>query len=393
MEANSLHPMNDLLRATEGVRNGKAVTLLIAGAVGAVAILVLGASTQSAAVGLMAMLLALVCAGVAYSAAGVVLMAAARQAEAPGWSEAVAAGAFAFGKMILVALLALAAGLLYWLLLSAVFFVCKTPFLGPLLYALALPLAVIATALLSVFAYVAFSLLFPALWQGLSVRGAVAQMLTVASQRAGEVVLKLLLLSLLLAVFFFVMLAFLGSATLSVTALSLGVIGSGGGMGGEYGGVGMGGGLEGLVMGAMMGAGGSGHMYAGMFGLGVVWGIASAAWMSVFVLGINLIYLSAAEGLDASGTESMLAQRLEQAKRKAGEFKQQAAQAAHEVQARARQAQERAQQAAAARAAQASAAAAASATAAPPAIGTCPGCHAAVGPEDAFCGSCGARLK
>ena len=389
MEATRMSPMTDLLRATEGVRNVKALVLLIAGFVLAAAIFSLGMATRSVPGTLLTALLAALCAGVAYSAAGVVLMAAAQQTEAPGWSDAVLAGAFAYAKMIVVALIAFVAALLYWLILAAVFYLCKIPVLGPLLYAVALPVAVIATAVAAVCAYVAFSLLFPALWQGQTVRGAIAQLLAVAGRRAGEVLLRLLLLSLVIGVVVGILFFFLGGATLSVTALSAGVIGGGNTLSALGGMPGMGGhGAMGML--GMAGAGG-GHMIAGMFGLGVVWAIAAAACLSVFQLGINLIYLSAVEGIDASQTESMLAERLEQARRKANELKEQAAQAAQDMQARARQAQERVQQATAARAAEQAAAAAAAAQT--PSAPSCPACHAPVSAADAFCGECGCKLR
>ena len=305
-------------------------------------------------------------------------MAAAQQSEAPGWSDAVLAGALAYAKMIVVALIAFVAALLYWLILAAVFYLCKIPALGPLLYAVALPVGVIATAVFAVCAYVAFSLLFPALWQGQTVRGAIAQLLAVAGRRAGEVLLRLLLLSLVISVVVGILFFFLGGATVSVTALSAGIIGGGNTLNAMGGMAGMGGyGAMGML--GMAGGGSGGHMIAGMFGLGVVWAIAAAACLSVFQLGINLIYLSAIEGIDASQTESMLAERLEQARRKANDLKEQAAQAAQDMQARARQAQERAQQAAAARAAEQAAAAAAAATAAQtPRAPSCPACHAPI---------------
>lgn len=393
--------VSDLLRATEGLRNVRALGLLIAGAVLGVLVATLGAATHSTGVTVVALLLAALCVGIGYSAAGVVLMAAAQGQEPPPWSDALALGALAFGKLIAVGIIALIGLLVYWLVLAGVFYACKVPGLGPLLYAIALPIAIVATALLGVFLYVTFSLLFPAFWHGESIRGAIAHLVAVVMRRGGEVVLKLLLLSLVLMLVFGVLLAFLGGATLNVTALSAGILGGGanllGGMGAMGGGMGPFGGLAGMN--------GGGHMYAGVFGIGVVWSIAGAAWMSMFILGINLIYLSAIEGIDTAQTEAMLAARMEQARHKAAEFGQQAAQAAHDLQARARQAQEQARQAAVEREAQAWAVreqqaaerARQEATRVPPpapqAETSCPRCRAGVMPGDAFCGECGFKLR
>ena len=118
----------------------------------------------------------------------------------------------------------------------------------------------------------------------------------------------------------------------------------------------------------------------------------------VSLLGANLAYLRVSEGIDSSGTERAMHERLEQAKRKATEMGQQAKEAAERARAQAAQAADQRRAASAAAAAAPPAVAptvvAPTVVAPPPAVAnTCPQCKSAVSAQDQFCGECGFRLR
>ena len=201
------------------------------------------------------------------------------------------------------------------------------------------------------------------------------------------------------------------------------------------------------------GGGSSGLMYAGILATALIFGLAFTLMMQVALMGVNLVYLSATDGLDTADTENALNAGLDEMKRRAREAQEKARLAAEQAQEKARQmaeeAKERARQRAAEQAAAQAAAAeqataqaqaqaaavlaaeqaeqqaaadrlaaeAAAAQAAPPdaapqeprllaepapstdlppasaATATCPQCQHTVGHDDMFCGECGHRLK
>ena len=133
----------------------------------------------------------------------------------------------------------------------------------------------------------------------------------------------------------------------------------------------------------------SGLMYAGILATALIFGLAFTLMMQVALMGVNLVYLSATDGLDTADTENALNAGLDEMKR------------------RAREAQEKARLAAEAAAAQAAPpdappqeptflAEPAPSTNLPPAsaaTATCPQCQHTVGHDNIFCGECGHRLK
>ena len=197
------------------------------------------------------------------------------------------------------------------------------------------------------------------------------------------------------------------------------------------------------------GGGSSGLMYAGILATALIFGLAFTLMMQVALMGVNLVYLAATDGLDTADTENALNAGLDEMKRRAREAQEKARLAAEQAQEKARQmaeeakerarqraAEQAAAQAAAAEQAQAQAAAvlaaeqaeqqaaadrlaaeAAAAQAAPPdaapqeppllaepapstnlppasaATATCPQCQHTVGHDNIFCGECGHRLK
>ena len=143
---------------------------------------------------------------------------------------------------------------------------------------------------------------------------------------------------------------------------------------------------------------GAGYAVAAGVGGGLLWALAWSLLSLVNLLGLNLVYLRVTEGLDSGAAEAALQAGLDEAKRQAAELGQKAKDAAD-------RAREQAKQAAAPKAADVPAppitpaatppaAPAAASVPTPPIVSlTCPQCHAAVGHDDGFCGTCGHKLK
>lgn len=373
MSITATQEQHGLLRAIEGLRSGRAIAFLGVGWLLAVGLSMLGGATRSywgvllfALLGMLVMLYAL-------CAAGIVLLDLARGMSPPSLADACFAAIPAFVKFLLILGIGIVCFLLYWVLLAALFLVCKIPGIGPVLYALLLPVTIVLTATVMAGAYIALGLLGPAVWEGHTIGGAIARLFAIATQRPVECLVHFVLLSLLVALSAWMIFGLLVLATLSTGGISATVLDVDPSMAFMN--------LPGLL--AYPGGGGGysdGYFSAALFGIALVFGIASAAILSMQILGCNLIYLKMSEGIDSSAAEAKLREGLAQAKRKAEELQATARE-------RTQQMQERARQHAEQRAAQN-----AQNTAAPPATKVCPACGAANASNDTFCGECGAKV-
>lgn len=369
------------------------------------------------------------------SAVGVMLMDKAQGIAVRGFADAAYAGLLCVPKFLGLALLALVATLLFYLVAAIIYFVCKIPLLGAVLAFVAHPVLIIAaSALIVAWVCVVAPMFAPAVWSGLPFKAALASVIGIARNRLVEVVLMQIVLYVILMVITGLLFMGLLPASISLTAMGTGIAGGGaGGMG-----------LEGLMyMGprALSHMGMSGSVIGLWLGVGVLFCVIFALLGQVAVMGQNLVYLQASASIDSTGEEQALdgvwsdvRKRAEEAKERAKaaaeRAKQVAAQKAQEVAAAnearkaaaaeqaqqqaalaaereaARQATEaarlQAEQAAAAqqaaqeaqRLADAQPAAAPQAQeAAPAAAPNCPSCHGQVGRTDSFCEHCGHKLK
>ena len=369
------------------------------------------------------------------SAVGVMLMDKAQGIAVRGFADAAYAGLLCVPKFLGLALLALVATLLFYLVAAIIYFVCKIPLLGAVLAFVAHPVLIIAaSALIVAWVCVVAPMFAPAVWSGLPFKAALASVIGIARNRLVEVVLMQIVLYVILMVITGLLFMGLLPASISLTAMGTGIAGGGaGGMG-----------LEGLMyMGprALSHMGMSGSVIGLWLGVGVLFCVIFALLGQVAVMGQNLVYLQASASIDSTGEEQALdgvwsdvRKRAEEAKERAKaaaeRAKQVAAQKAQEVAAAnearkaaaaeqaqqqaalaaereaARQAAEaarlQAEQAAAAqqaaqeaqRLADAQPAAAPQAQeAAPAAAPNCPSCHGQVGRTDSFCEHCGHKLK
>ncbi len=391
--------ISSLFQAIGGLRNRRALLALAACLIGAVLIGGLSSYALGRTGGfgmLLTMLLVLVAVYTGINAAGVLLMDQARGVPLRGLVDALVYGLLCIPKVIVLGIAFFLVALLVFIVLAIVFFVCKIPALGPVLFTVVFPLSVVIAGLTVSGLALCMFLALPAIWEGATITRAIAQALAIVRTRLVETFVLMVIVGFLS--FFVGMIVFgvLGSGLFPTLGLSASILGGGGGEMG-YGGMrgGMGGGMGsfgggmgplGGLMGMMAGAGG-GYAIAGGIGGGVLWAIAATLVAQVWLLGLNLVYLRVSEGLDAAATEQALAQGLADARRKSAEMAQKAKEAAERAREQARQ-----------HAAPATPAAppAAATPSAPPAQGmamACPKCRAAITPDDLFCGACGHRLK
>ncbi len=387
----------DLLRATEALRNWQAVGVLIATALGAGLLLFLGtmlaARLDTFLLSGLAGFLALLLFPVGLSAAGLLLMDQARGLPARSLRAALQGGGPAALRILAVALAGLALVLLFYVLMALVLFLCKLPFLGPLLYGLSLPLLVLMAGMLFFSLYVALSMAGPAVWSGAGIRGAVALLWQIATLRLVELLISMLLLSLLLALVGGVLGSILGIGYSFVLGMSVPILGNQ--VASAFGG------MWGMGMPGAGWGGGMAYMVAAGFGSLVIFALVGGALLAMAVMGLNLIYLRVAADLDPGAADQLIGGSLAALGRKARELQEAArrragagsapamAEAAPGV---APEATPEVEPAAVTPAVAESASPSLPAADAAPGPLPCSRCQALVSRDDRYCGECGHKL-
>lgn len=254
------------------------------------------------------------------SAVGVMLMDKAKEVPVRPVGEAFAFGLACIPKFLLFAVLLLAAVLAFLLLAAVVYFVCKIPVLGAILAFVAHPILVlVAAAALVALIWVIYPLFAPAIWSGLSFKAALANMLSIARRRLVEVVLLELVLYFIIGVISVLLFAGLLPASLSLTTMGAAIIG----------------GSQATAQ-AAAGYGSSSLMtntaVMGLIsGLGILYCVVGALMAQVMIMGMNLVYLQAQEGLDAADAEGALDDLIGDVRKRAEEAKDRAMAAAEQV--------------------------------------------------------------
>lgn len=390
--------ISSLFQAIGGLRNRRALLAMAACLIGAVLIGGLSSYALGRTGGfgvLLTMLVVLVAVYTGINAAGMLLMDQARGVPLRGLVDALVYGLLCIPKVIVLGIAFFLVALAVFIVLAIVFFVCKIPALGPVLFTVVFPLAVVIAGVTVSGLALCMFLALPAIWEGATITRAIAQSLAIVRSRLVETFVLMVMVGFLSFFVGLIVFGVLFSGLFPTLGLSAAIIGGGGGM--EYGGGmrgGMGGGMGPLggLMGMMSGGGGA-HAVAGGIGFGVLWAIAATLVSQVWLLGLNLVYLRVSEGLDAQATEAALAKGLADARRKSAEMAQKAKEAAERAREQARQhAAPATAPAAAPVTAPPVAAAAPTAPMAPMAM-ACPKCRAAITADDLFCGACGHRLK
>ncbi|UUC95927.1 MULTISPECIES: zinc ribbon domain-containing protein [Comamonas] len=332
-----------LARAAEGLTQWRPLllcflTLLLTGA------LIAGAAWMLVKAGFFMYLIFMLASVIALlagsSGVGIMLMDKARNEPVRSFSAAASAGLLCLPKFLLVGLAIFVATLAYYLLAAVIYFICKIPVLGGILAFVAHPILVlVAAVLLIAMIWVIGPLMGPALWSGLSVKAALANVLSIARKRLVEVVLMEVVLYVILGLVCFMLFAGLVPATVSLTGMAMSITGDGGSMAGMFMGGGYGRGYGGGFNPMGMMGGGSTGLIAG---LGVLYCVVGALLAQVAIMGMNLIYLQARESVDPAEAEGALDSLIGDVRKKAEEAKAQTMAAAERTMAAA----ERAKQAA-----------------------------------------------
>ena len=374
---------SQLLRAAEGLTQWRPLALGFLTLVGSGLLMVggmfLASSLNGALGGILAFvigLLALVALASGFSGVGVMLMDRAKSIAPRSMMDALLFGLMCLPKFIGFAFVLLGLTLALTLVGALVYFLCKIPGVGPLLLFVAHPvMVVVAGVFFTAISWVAIPLFTPAVWDGRGFKESLSLVFAVARTRLLQVVALFLGLYVVVSIVALLLTAALLPGYAFMTGLASAVLGQN---------------MLGDMSSVMsMGRGyGSANMYAGMLATGLIFAVATTLMFQVLIMGVNLVYLSATEGVDIAASQAALNAGLAQAKSKA-----------REAQERAREAAEHARQSTqnAASAARASIAAATASTVAPepiePAHLSCPQCHQGIAVDDVFCGHCGHKLQ
>jgi hypothetical protein len=315
----SANAFSSLFQAVNGVRNRRALAALIGCTV--LGVLVAGLlMAMSGALGFVATLLAflvyVVAVGTGVNAAGLLHMDGARGISPRSTVDALIAGLMCIPKLIVLGLALLAVEIAVFIVLAIVIFICKIPFLGPVLFVVVFPASVIVAGVTVVGLFLCLVLSLPAIWMGATITRALAQTLAIARSRLIETVLLLLFVGFLAFAVALIVFGVLFAGLLPTLGMSASIVGFGGGMGG----------LGGMM--GMMQGGGGGAMIAGAIGGLLLWAVAASLVGQVHLLGLCLVYLRVTEGLDLSATEAALRQTLDEARRRTAELGEKAKSAA-----------------------------------------------------------------
>ncbi|QIL80616.1 zinc ribbon domain-containing protein [Diaphorobacter sp. HDW4A] len=226
------------------------------------------------------------------SAVGVLLMDKARNLPQRSIGEAAAFGLGSVPKFLLLAVAVFVVTIAFMLVAALIYFICKIPVIGAVLAFVAHPvLLLIASAFIIACIWVVFPLFAPAVWSGLGFKQALASVFAIARHRLVQVVLMMMVLYIILFVIGMLIASGVVPAMGLLTGLATSIMGGGGGYG-------MGG------MGAAMAMFSNASMTGAFLGASVLSILLFALVALVAMMGINLLYLQAADGLDTAGTSS-----------------------------------------------------------------------------------------
>ena len=311
MLSQQIRSSGSLLDSIDAIRNWRAMLVLLATMVATALLFAMGGLLAGVTLALTGLFVLAGYAVLFYgaNACGMMMMDEARGQPSRPPMDAVRQSLATSHRLILVFLLLWVLYLVGFLVLAIVLAICKIPFLGPVLYAVVFPVAVVVFGI-AMFALptVVFPLSAPSVWNGATTMQCVSQLLAIARKRL------LLVLMLMIAVAFiagFVALligAILFTGTAVTAMLSVPILGMGGGMGG-FGGM-MGGMMGGEGMSGMGMSGIPGHAVGAMLGGGILFAIAFTLPGMVYLRGACSVYLRAIDGLDLAAEQAALDARM-----------------------------------------------------------------------------------
>lgn len=261
--------------------------------------------------------------------------------------EALTAASLCVHRLVVVLLLALAIVVAFLIVLALLLFVCKLPWLGPVLYAVVFPIgAVAAGVLMFALFYVVLPLAAPSIWNGNGISQTLAAIKVALRHRLFHIFILALMLTLMTSIVAATIGFILFSGTGIAASLSLAVIGFGGNFGNAIADI------------TSDGVGG----YAVAFGvdMAILMLLAGVPVTLIAMKGMVLIHKIAVAGLALGDAESALQRFFDSARHRLQSAREPSPPAA-----------------------------------APAAKRICPNaqCGAPVGPDDHFCVECGQKLK
>ena len=168
--------LSSLFGAINGLRNRRALIAMMGCLVGGV--LLAGLLTQMGAfMAFLGVLIWIVAAGTGVNAAGLLHMDDARGISPRSTVDALVHGLMCIPKLIALAILLFLVELAVFLVIAIVLFICKIPFLGPVLFTVAFPVSVVAVSLKKKSLFLCMLLSLPAIWQGATIMRALSQSL------------------------------------------------------------------------------------------------------------------------------------------------------------------------------------------------------------------------
>jgi len=312
------HAFSSLFQAVTGLRNRRAIVAMLGCMfVGVIVSGLLMAMTGSLGVfaGLLAMIVWVVAVGTGVNAAGLLQMDDARGISPRSTADALVYGLMCIPKLIVLGLIFLAVEIAVFIVLAVLLFICKIPFLGPLLFVVVFPLSVVVAGVTIVGLFLCLVLSLPAIWQGASITRALAQTFAIVRSRLLEAVLLLLFIGFLCFAVAMIIFGVLGFGLLPTLGMSMSIVGFGGF------------GMESVMAMSQGGGGGAGHAIAGAIGGALLWAVAASLIGQVYLLGLSLVYLRVTEGLDLTASEEALRATFDDARRRTAELGEKARQA------------------------------------------------------------------
>ena len=259
------------------------------------------------------------------NAAGILLMDEAHGGESRPLMAAILTSLATGHRLVLVGLLVGLTYLAGLLVLALLLLLCKIPGVGPLLFAFVFPVSVIVAgvAIFALYAVVG-PLAAPAVWSGASTMQAVSRLAAIARQRVVVVILSMIVLFFICLVVAFIIGGIMTAGTLVSGLMSTAIIGiSGFDASGLMGMLGMLGlqGLQGRGSYGYAGGDSSAYVTAATIGGSIVWAVAFALPLLVYLRGCCQVYLVNLAHVDVEAMEEQLRGGLNAAKRKAQDIK------------------------------------------------------------------------
>lgn len=273
--------------------------------------------------------------------------------------DAIIASIFSSHRLLIVLLVEFLVFLAFILVLGLILLACKMPGVGPLLYAFAMPAGVIATGIfLFALIYMAAPLSAPAIWSGNSAMRTLIMLQAVARTHLIKAVVMMVLLGLMTLLVIGFVWIILGTGTLVVAALSAAVLNV---TSGDY-----------TSMAQFLNGGDiSNYSSAIRFGAAVLVLAGANPGLLIALKGMAIIYREVSSGLALDSVEIDIKNRVAELKVRAEMARVKAMNQNMQTQP----------------------AEASTKSSKPTADAMCPGCHAPVSLEHAFCGECGHKLK